>query len=107
MIAGLKRVLRPRAQQTIDKIVGPLYVREEHLRSVVAELERMLGNGFDAQAEVNAILGRQLAALTEAVGALQEEMRALRIAVDRAGGDGADDARRAPADASRSRPASS
>jgi chromosome segregation ATPase len=100
MIERVKRRLRPAAQQKVDNLVGSLYVREEVLEAAVDELSRMLANRFDAEAEVNAIIGQRVAALVAAVEALREEVQALRreVAAQRVhkleGGAGEDRAER-------------
>ena len=82
MIERLKRRLRPAAQQKVDNLVGSLYVREEAFEAVleasIEELRRTLANRFDAEAEVNVILGQRVAALVTAVETLRDEVQALR-----------------------------
>jgi hypothetical protein len=82
MIERLKQRLRPKAQQKVDNLVGDLYVREEAfeaaLKASIDELTRVLANRFDAEAEVNAIIGQRVAALVTAVEALRDEVQALR-----------------------------
>jgi hypothetical protein len=82
MLDGLKRRVRPKAVEKIDNLVGPLYVREDHLRTVVDELTRLLADRFDAEAEVNAIFGARITALADAVASLQDEVRQLRADLD-------------------------
>ena len=82
MLDGLKRRFRPKAVEKIDNLVGPLYVREDHLRTVVDELTRLLADRFDAEAEENAIFGTRITALVDAVASLQEEVRQLRADLD-------------------------
>ena len=85
MIERLKQRLRPAAQQKVDNLVGSLYVREEAFEAFAAafntafdDLTRMLTDRFDAETEVNAIVGQRVAALVDAVQALREEVQALR-----------------------------
>jgi hypothetical protein len=82
MLEPLKRRLRPKAQEKIDNLVGPLYVREEQLRSIVDELTRMLADRFDAEAEENAIFGARLSAVADAVAALQDDVQRLRAELE-------------------------
>ena len=78
----IKDTVRPRAQQKVDNLVGPLYVRPEHLDAAVAEITRMMNDNADAQAEVAAVIGVRIATLEAAVEALQEELRGLRAEVE-------------------------
>ena len=78
----LKDSVRPRAQQKVDNLVGPLYVRPEHLDAAVAEITRMMTENVDAQAEVAAMIGVRIATLEASVELLQEEVRALRAEVE-------------------------
>jgi uncharacterized small protein (DUF1192 family) len=82
MFDGLKSRLRPRAVERIDGLVGPLYVREDHLRAVVSELTRLLEDRFDAESEEHAIFGSRITALADAIASLQEEVRQLRAELD-------------------------
>jgi hypothetical protein len=82
MLEPLKRRVRPKAREKIDNLVGPLYVREEHLRSIIDELTRMLADRFDAEAEENAIFGARLSAVADAVAELQEDVRRLRAELE-------------------------
>jgi DNA anti-recombination protein RmuC len=82
MLDGLKRRVRPKAAEKLDNLVGPLYVREDHLRTVVDELTRLLADRFDAEAEENAIFGARITALADAIASLQEEVRQLRADLD-------------------------
>jgi hypothetical protein len=77
-VGRLKDSVRPRAQQKVDNLVGPLYVRPEHLDAAIAEVTRMMRDNVDAQSEAATVIGTRLATLEATVEALQEELRALR-----------------------------
>jgi chromosome segregation ATPase len=96
MIERLKRRVRPKAQEKIDNLVGEFYVREERFDTAMANLERLLADRFDAEAEVSAIFGTRVSALADAVEALHDDLRALRadVAALRAAVEGESEGRR-------------
>jgi len=78
----LKRVMRgarPRFQYEVETVVAPTYARREELEEAVARLERavedvrrLVADQSDASTEAETILGREVAALRDAVERLEQ-----------------------------------
>jgi len=81
VLARIKRFLRPTAQQTVDNLVGSLYVREEDFRTAIDDLRRVLDDRITGTSEVNTILGQRLNELEAMVAELRDEVRSLRSTV--------------------------
>jgi hypothetical protein len=70
--------LRSKAVRKLDDTLAPHYVRQEDVVRALEELTRLLTDRFDAEAEAVAVLGQRLAALSEQVERLQDELHELR-----------------------------
>jgi CII-binding regulator of phage lambda lysogenization HflD len=70
--------LRSKAVRKLDHTLAPHYVRQEDVVRALEELTRLLTDRFDAEAEAVAVLGQRLAALSEQVERLQDELHELR-----------------------------
>ena len=70
--------LRSKAVRKLDDTLAPHYVRQEDVVRALEELTRLLTDRFDAEAESVAVLGQRLAALSEQVERLQDELHELR-----------------------------
>ena len=77
-----RRVLRPARpvfQREVEAVVAPAYARRDELDAAVAELRRaiddvrrLVADDADASTEAETILGREVAALREAVERLEQ-----------------------------------
>jgi hypothetical protein len=70
--------MRSRAVRKLDDTLAPHYVRQVDVVRALEELTRLLTDRFDAEAEAVAVLGQRLAALSEQVERLQDELHELR-----------------------------
>jgi hypothetical protein len=70
--------LRSKAVRKLDDTLAPHYVRQVDVVRALEELTRLLTDRFDAEAEAVAVLGQRLAALSEQVERLQDELHELR-----------------------------
>ena len=74
----MPKSLRSKAVRKLDDTLAPHYVRQEDVVRALEELTRLLTDRFDAEAEAVAVLGQRLAALSEQVERLQDELHELR-----------------------------
>jgi len=72
--------VRSKAARKLDDTLAPHYVRQEDVVRALEELTRLLTDRFDAEAEAVAVLGQPLAALSEQVERLQDELHERRAA---------------------------
>ena len=72
--------MRSKAVRKLDDTLAPHYVRQVDVVRALEELTRLLTDRFDAEAEAVAVLGQRLAALSEQVERLQDELHELRTA---------------------------
>jgi hypothetical protein len=70
--------MRSKAVRKLDDTLAPHYVRQVDVVRALEELTRLLTDRFDAEAEAVAVLGQRLAALSEQVERLQDELHELR-----------------------------
>jgi prefoldin subunit 5 len=70
--------MRSKAVRKLDDTLAPHYVRQVDVVRALEELTRRLTDRFDAEAEAVAVLGQRLAALSEQVERLQDELHELR-----------------------------
>jgi hypothetical protein len=73
-----KRAVKPAAQETVDRIVGSLYVHDDDFRAALEDVRRVLDDRITAGAEIATLLGHRVNELEAIVAELREEVRALR-----------------------------
>jgi hypothetical protein len=74
----MPKSLRSKAVRKLDDTLSPHYVRQEDVARALDDLTRLLTDRFDAEAEAVAVIGQRLAALTELVERMQDELVELR-----------------------------